>query len=91
MNKSHLTNRLAICASSSKVQAANVVEILLDIIHVGLVNEEKVTISDFGTFHVSNRRAFRGHNPKNGNSIAVPSRRIPVFRAGKRLKNMMNS
>jgi nucleoid DNA-binding protein len=55
-----------------------------------LVRGEKVTISDFGTFTVSTRRAFSGHNPKNGEAMKVPARRIPVFRAGKGLKRNLN-
>ena len=55
-----------------------------------LVREEKVTLSDFGTFTVSKRRGFKGHNPKSGTSMAVPERRIPVFRAGKKLKKSLN-
>jgi len=55
-----------------------------------LTKGEKVTISDFGTFTVSHRNAFKGHNPKNGQEMHVPERRIPVFRAGKGLKNALN-
>lgn len=56
-----------------------------------LTNGEKVTISDFGTFTVSQRREFTGHNPKNGMEIRVPARKIPVFRAGKGLKEALNT
>jgi DNA-binding protein HU-beta len=56
-----------------------------------LTNGEKVTISDFGTFTVSQRREFTGHNPKNGQEIRVPARKIPVFRAGKGLKEALNT
>ena len=51
---------------------------------------DKVTISDFGTFTVSCRNAFQGHNPKSGEVIQVPERKIPVFRAGKGLKEALN-
>ena len=61
-----------------------------DSIQDALISGEKVTISDFGTFTVSHRRAFQGHNPKNREVIQVPERRIPVFRAGKGLKEALN-
>lgn len=90
MNKADLTEKLAERAGIPKVRAASYINILTDAILEALTAEEKVTISDFGTFTVSQRRAFSGHNPKNGNVMSVPSRRIPVFRAGKGLKNALN-
>ena len=90
MNKADLTEQLAIKAAIPKIRAANYVNIVMDTIQAALTANEKVTISDFGTFTVSQRRQFKGHNPKNGAVIQVPSRRIPVFRAGKGLKEALN-
>lgn len=91
MNKADLTDALAARAGIPKVRAAQYINILTDTIREALVNGEKVTISDFGTFTVSQRRQFTGHNPKNGSEIIVPARRIPVFRAGKGLKTDLNA
>jgi nucleoid DNA-binding protein len=91
MNKADLTERLAEQAEIPKVRAAHYINILVNSIQDALMAGEKVTISDFGTFTVSCRREFEGHNPKNGTVIQVPSRRIPVFRAGKGLKEALNS
>lgn len=90
MNKSDLTEKLAERADIPKVRAADYINILTDAIREALVADDKVTISDFGTFTVSKRREFIGHNPKNGEVMKVPSRKIPVFRAGKGLKNALN-
>jgi DNA-binding protein HU-beta len=90
MNKADLTETLAARAGIPKVHAAKHINILTEAIQEALVRQEKVTISDFGTFTVSRRRAFKGHNPKNGQEMHVPERRIPVFRAGKGLKNALN-
>ena len=90
MNKADLTEVLAARAGIPKVRAATYINILTDAVQEALVREEKVTISDFGTFTVSHRNAFKGHNPKNGLEMHVPERRIPVFRAGKGLKNALN-
>ena len=90
MNKADLTEKLAQRAAIPKVRAAQSINILTEAVQEALVREEKVTISDFGTFTVSKRRAFTGHNPKNGQVMDVPERRIPVFRAGKGLKNSLN-
>ena len=90
MNKADLTEVLASRAGIPKVRAANYINILTEAIQEALAGGEKVTISDFGTFSVSSRKSFKGHNPKNRKEIEVPARRIPVFRAGKRLKGALN-
>jgi len=90
-NKTDLTFLLANQANISKVKAANYINILAGTIAEALESGKKVTISDFGTFQVSERRSFAGRNPKTGESIRVPVRRIPVFRAGKRLKSSLNT
>ena len=90
MNKADLTKALAERADIPKVHAARYINILTKTISEALVDGEKVTISDFGTFTVSKRRPFQGHNPKNKQVIQVPERHIPVFRAGKFLKESLN-
>jgi len=90
MNKADLTEVLASRAKIPKVKAAGYINLITEAIQEALVRDEKVTISDFGTFTVSKRRSFTGHNPKNGKVMQVPARRIPVFRAGKGLKNALN-
>lgn len=89
-NKSDLTILLANEAQIPKVRAAKYINMLTETITEALEEGKKVTISDFGTFQVSERRSFDGRNPKTGAPINVPVRRIPVFRAGKKLKNMLN-
>ncbi len=91
MNKADLTEALAAKADIPKVRAASYINILTETIQDALSNGDKVTISDFGTFQVSERKSFKGHNPKNREPITVPKRRIPVFRAGKRLKQALNA
>lgn len=90
MNKADLTEQLAAKAGIPKIRAAQYVNIVMDTIQSALAGGEKVTVSDFGTFTVSQRREFKGHNPRSGEVINVPARRIPVFRAGKGLKDALN-
>lgn len=90
MNKADLTEALAAKADIPKVRAAKYINIVVGAIQGALTSGEKVTISDFGTFTVSKRREFTGHNPKTQTPIQVPSVRIPVFRAGKGLKEALN-
>ena len=103
MNKAQLTERLAERAEIPKVRAATYINTLIDIITEELTRLDvhpstgkhvpvgKVTISDFGTFTISERTGFQGHNPKTRSQIWVPKRRIPVFRAGKGLKEQLNA
>lgn len=90
MNKAELTEALAAKAEIPKLKAAVYVNSMLGIIVDALANGDKVTLSDFGTFTVSERRPFEGHDPRTGSALAVPKRRIPVFRAGKGLKERLN-
>jgi len=90
MNKADLTEALAAEGNIPKVHAARYIQIITETISQALISGEKVTISDFGTFTVSQRRKFKGYNPRNGLQIDVPPRKIPVFRAGKALKENLN-
>jgi DNA-binding protein HU-beta len=49
----------------------------------------RVSFSGFGTFAVSNRKARIGRNPQTGATIDIPASRVPVFRAGKALKEAL--
>ena len=89
-NKKDLSVLLASQANIPKVHAANYINILTTTIAEALERGKKVTISDFGTFQVSTRNSFGGRNPKTLQELTVPVRRIPVFRAGKKLKNALN-
>ena len=90
MNKADLLRNVSAKTNLPAIQTANVVNVLLAEIQAALISGEKVLISDFGSFEVSTRKAFKGHNPRSGVSIDVPSRRIPVFKAGKGLKESLN-
>ena len=90
VNKKDLTDKLAARAKISKTHAAEYINIITKIISEALVDGKKVTISDFGTFNLSERDAFEGYDPKNKIRIQIPRRIIPIFRAGKQLKTSLN-
>lgn len=91
MNKADLTEVLANRAGIPKVKAATYINYITEAIQDALVRGEKVTISDFGTFTVSHRKAFPGHNPKTKEPMLVNAVKITVFRNGKGLKNALNA
>ena len=88
--KKDLTEQLAAKAGIPKSTAAKTINLFTAIISDALVDGKKVTISDFGTFNLSERSAFEGYDPQNDRRISVPPRIIPVFRAGKKLKQALN-
>ncbi len=90
MNKSDLTSQLSERAGIPKVHAARHIDIVVDLVKEALIRGDKVTISDFGTFKVSSRRGFNGHNPISGGRQDVPARRVPNFKAGKGFKVALN-
>ena len=91
MNKRQLADKFAERCDIPKSHANLYINTMVEIISEALLaGDQKVTLSDFGTWTVSQRRKFIGHNPKTFARIQVPARRIPVFRAGKGLKEALN-
>lgn len=90
MNKSTLAGALADELNIPRVRANILVNTVFDLLHNALVAGDKVTISDFGTFQISERKAFKGINPKTGASIDISARKVTVFRGGKALRKALN-
>jgi DNA-binding protein HU-beta len=83
-------NRLDIIKAVAKVlttkgEAARAVETTFDTIRQALSSNEKVVISNFGTFRVKHRQQRVGRNPKTGQQVTVPPRRGVRFKASKNL------
>jgi DNA-binding protein HU-beta len=90
MNKSELIEKVAQSAELNKAAAARAVEATFNIIAESLKNGDSVTLSGFGTFSVSSRKARTGRNPRTGEPIMIAASRSPRFRAGKGLKDTLN-
>ena len=91
MNKSELAERLAGRTGMSKAAARDAVDGVFETIGEALVNGEEVTILGFGTFGTRNRPARTGRNPGTGEQIEIAASTAPAFKAGKTLKDAMNS
>jgi DNA-binding protein HU-beta len=85
MNKSDLINEMANALESKKVAEATL-DSLLDAITQGLKKNGKVTLTGFGTFKVSKRKARTGRNPRTGEAIKIKARKVPQFTPVKNLK-----
>ncbi|MEG1658042.1 MAG: HU family DNA-binding protein [Oscillibacter sp.] len=87
MNKAELINAVAASAEMSKKDAEAVVTATLDAITVALQGGDKVQLVGFGSFEVKQRAERIGRNPKTKESIKIPASQVPVFKAGKALKD----
>ena len=90
MTKADLIDLVASKADIPKQKAEEIVNRVFDDIVAALKNGDKVNISGFGTFSVSERKARTGRNPKTGESIQIASSRAAKFKAGKTLKDSLS-
>ncbi len=95
MNKGELTEQLAARADLSKAEAGRVVDALFDvekgIIASALRRGDKVQITGFGSFESRKRAARTGRNPRTGETIHIAASVAPAFKAGKPLKDGIQS
>lgn len=89
MNKAELINVVAAAAEVSKKDAETVITATLDAITDALKEGEKVQLVGFGSFEVKKRAARVGRNPKTKEPIDIPASTVPVFKAGKVLKDIV--
>ncbi len=90
MNKSDLIEAIAQAADISKAAAERALDGTIAAITSSLQKGDMVTLVGFGTFHVGDRKARSGRNPRTGDTIEIKASRVPKFRAGKALKDAVN-
>lgn len=86
MTKQDLVDIMSNEVGFSKKDATRAVDAVLDAVTKALRRGEKVQLAGFGTFEVRSRSAREGRNPQTGQTITIPARRAPAFKAGKALK-----
>ena len=86
MNRQDVVAKIAKDTGITKTSAAAVVESIIDGITRSLKKGDPVSFVGFGTFKISNRKARIARNPRTGDAIKIPKRRVPRFTAGKALK-----
>ena len=87
MNKTELIAAVAEKADLSKKDAEAAITAAVEAITGALSEGEKVQLVGFGSFEVKTRAARVGRNPKTGEEIPISEARLPVFKAGKALKD----
>ena len=80
-DKVHLTNR----------QADTIVGIFLTCIAEALREGDKVELRGFGSFRARSRHARQGRNPRTGEAVQVPAKKLPFFRAGEELREKVGA
>lgn len=91
MNRSEMISMLKEESELSRKDAERVTEIFFGKIEDTLVEGERVEIRGFGSFTVNNYKPYVGRNPKTGEQINVPSKKLPFFKVGKELKDRVDS
>jgi DNA-binding protein HU-beta len=87
VNKSELISVVAEKADLTKKDTEKVVSAVFESIEESLSKGEKVQVIGFGTFDVRARKEREGRNPATGETIQIPAVKVPVFKAGKALKD----
>ena len=91
MNKSDLVLKVSEKSELTQKEAAAAVNAFTAAVQEALSNGDNVTLIGFGTFLVRERAARSGHNPRTGEALQIPAVKVPSFRPGKNLKEVVNA
>ncbi|WP_349402126.1 HU family DNA-binding protein [Candidatus Phytoplasma solani] len=94
MNKLDFLKKLAEKHDISQKEADRFLSSFIEVISENLQlfeEDEKLTLTGFGTFEVKQRSARQGKNPRTGNSIDIPAKKVPVFKFSKSFKDVFIS
>ena len=90
MTKAALVEEVARVAELTKKHSEVIVETVFHSIIEALHRGEKIELRGFGSFRLRRREPRKGRNPKTGDRVEVPSKRVPYFKPGKELKELIN-
>ena len=90
MTKAELVEKVANKINLTKKQTEVVVNTVFSSITDSLAEGKKVELRGFGSFRIRQRNARVGRNPKSGQKVDVPSKKVPFFKAGKELRELVD-
>lgn len=90
MTKAELIAAIATKADINKNSADRALNAVLDALQETLADEDKITLTGFGTLAVETRQERTGRNPRTGKALTIPAAKVVKFRAGKTLKNAVH-
>ena len=91
MTKAALVEEVARVAELTKKHSEVIVDAVFESIINALQRGEKIELRGFGSFRLRRREPRKGRNPKTGDRVDVPTKRVPYFKPGKELKELINS
>ena len=90
MTKAELVEIIATETGVSKKDTAEIVEMIMENIGKALVAGDRIELRGFGSFKVKTRAARLARNPRTGDRVDVPAKRVPFFKASNELKSRLN-
>lgn len=90
MNKLELISTLKDRTDLTKTEAAEVIKIFFDSLAEAFTNGERVEIRGLCSFHIKEYKSYTGRNPKTGQKVKIPPKRLPFFKCGKELKERVD-
>ena len=91
MNKSELIEKLAERAGLNVIQSEEIVNLIYKKMRETMVSGGRIEIRGFGSFIVKEYQSYQGRNPKTGEKIPVPPKKLPFFKVGKELKERIDN
>ncbi len=91
MTKAELVEEVARVSDLTKKHSEVIVNTVFQSIIEALHESDKIELRGFGSFRIRRRRSRQGRNPKTGVRVEVPAKRIPYFKPGKELKDLINA
>jgi len=91
LTKADLIEEVLKVTELPRKESETIVETIFDSIIDAIQKGEKIEIRGFGSFRTRQRRGRVGRNPKTGEKVEVPAKRIPYFKPSKELKDFVNS
>ena len=90
MTKADLVDAVSRVTELNRKDSEIVVESLFESSVKALKSGDKLEVRGFGSFRIRERRARQGRNPKTGEKVNVPEKRVPYFKPSKELKDLIN-
>src|SRR5437763_7972066 len=90
MTKADLIDEVSKISNLTKKETETIVNTIFDNITDALGKGAQVRLRGFGSFRIRHRNSRKGRNPKTGSSVDVPQKRVPFFKVGKRLRELVN-
>ena len=91
LTKADIAEHLFVKLGINKKDAKDLVESFFEEIRAALENGEQIKLSGFGNFDLRDKKERPGRNPKTGDQVTVPKKRMPFFKVGKELRDRLNS